>query len=574
MARRRFSRSWPPYPDRVAFPIIARVCLAEGAVATLCLVAVSSVRLAAQARSLEPGGTPWPGVQGTGRASPRYPRDAAAPRLRRPRRWPRGLGASRVSRVSMQPTFDRSGVRRYTGMRGVGGELSACQAAGEVGMDDGFELEVTDLRTGAPLPSPLTPASASASAATTVPSQPDTEGADTLELTVESLRSADLRPQLPLPFLPRDRARRLGGALAGGVTILVFAALLLSLPGIQRSLGALLRPATPTPTEPLSVGADRLYFANSVPWGVLQVDGRTTGVPTLDQGPLTLARGRHILDYRAEPFRRFRCTVSVPAADSDTCPLHRDILDSSDLTANARVIDLGATVEALPDDQRFDLTRVVGSALASITGSATVAPGDHYLGTGGAIAVATVSLSVALNFSLNTDPTRASFSVSLPPDCITLCASDLNSSTPDGGWDVQAHALLRWTFIDAQGAISVADDIDIARNLSVRWDGSWSVAVEDSGDMCELAFERLPTPQGVEGYSAAGTNSAPNLADGCLITLQHDSGTGTPTPVTALLLYRVGVLLATNAAAQQLFPSLTVASAHERALAQQWQLSG
>src|SRR5262249_58335915 len=104
-------------------------------------------------------------------------------------------------------------------------------------------------------------------------------------------------------------------------------------------------------------------------------------------------------------------------------------------------------------------------------------------------------------------------------------------------------------------------------------DGSWLVAVEDSSDSCEPAFERLPTPPGGEGYSAGGISSATNLADGCLITLQNNSASSTPTPVTALLLYRFGVLLAANAVAQLLFPSLTVASAHERALAQQWQLS-
>src|SRR5262249_23986836 len=173
---------------------------------------------------------------------------------------------------------------------------------------------------------------------------------------------------------------------------------------------------------------------------------RVASIPTLDQGPptLTLGRGRHSLDYHADPFRRVRCTISVPAADSDTCPLRRDSFGSSDLGADVRVIDLGATLEALPDDQRFDLMKAVSSALANIRNSATVASGDHYIGPRGAIAVAKGSLSAALNFSLNASPMREGTSIDLPPDCITLCSFNLNTDTPDGGWYVQAHALMHW----------------------------------------------------------------------------------------------------------------------------------
>src|SRR5262249_60838325 len=122
-------------------------------------------------------------------------------------------------------------------------------------MDDNFELEVTDLRTGAHLPSPLASVSASASAATNTSPLLEAEGADTLELTAESLRSADSRPPPRLPSLPRDQARRLRALLAGGVTLLIFAGVLFSLPGIQPSLGALLRAATPTAAGPLLAGA-------------------------------------------------------------------------------------------------------------------------------------------------------------------------------------------------------------------------------------------------------------------------------------------------------------------------------
>src|SRR5262249_20351671 len=154
----------------------------------------------------------------------------------------------------------------------------------------------------------------------------------------------------------------------------IFAGVLFSLPGIQPSLGALLRAATPTAAGPLLAGAEAIYFVDGVPWGMLHVDGRVASIPTLDQGPptLTLGRGRHSLDYHADPFRRVRCTISVPAADSDTCPLRRDSFGSSDLGADVRVIDLGATLEALPDDQRFDLMKAVSSALANIRNSATV----------------------------------------------------------------------------------------------------------------------------------------------------------------------------------------------------------
>src|SRR5262249_7153625 len=181
--------------------------------------------------------------------------------------------------------------------------------------------------------------------------------------------------------------------------------LLLSLPTTQHGLDGLLRPPTPTATDPLPLGAGTVLVTDVVPWGNLRVDGKRITPPAARPGPLlplpiAFGRGRHRLEYQADPFPTLRCLFSVPAAaGSDTCPMVRDGgIDPS--LGDARLLDLGATPEALPTDQRRLLTQVVAAALTTTPGTATVAAGDHYLGPTGTAAVARDPVQASLRFAL------------------------------------------------------------------------------------------------------------------------------------------------------------------------------
>src|SRR5262249_20902731 len=158
-----------------------------------------------------------------------------------------------------------------------------------------------------------------------------------------------------------------------------------------------------------------------------------------------------------------------------------------------------------------------------------------------------------------------------PQSCTALCSIGSTGTAFDSDWLLYAQVLTRWTFRDRQGASFFVNDLDAGTGVSVRWSGSWRVAIPAgiAGDLCNTATDRLmSTLNDVPGY-AVGAGGAAHLADGCLISVQHDVGEGTPEPSdAALVLSRFGTLIAADPAAQSLFPSLPVASAHERALAQ------
>jgi hypothetical protein len=316
---------------------------------------------------------------------------------------------------------------------------------------------------------------------------------------------------------------------------------------------------------------ETVFFGDGVPWGALRVDDQLIGVATISGSPLTLAPGRHTVDYRAEPFPHLRCTISVPTAGSDTCPLFYSGTGQGILAAT-RMIDLGATLEALPVEQRFALMSAIDSALRDINSSATVAPGSHYAASGGA-AMARAPLSATLVFTLNTDLGRGTPS-DLPPDCISLCTSGVAFPRPNANWSLQVHALMRWVFTNAHGVSTYSDEMDVGLSASVHWDGTWLVEASahgNAGDICQFAMHQLPPLLGGGASAAIGVSGSEDLADGCLITLHHDPGEGSSLPPkVALLLYRFGVLLSANDTAEQLFPRLPRASASERALAQQW----
>src|SRR5262249_51471838 len=134
-----------------------------------------------------------------------------------------------------------------------------------------------------------------------------------------------------------------------------------------------------------------------------------------------LARGRHTLEYQAYPIPTMACSVSVPAARDDTCPLGH-LLDFSYLVPDApatRLLDLQATIDRLPRafvDGLLGTTQAYLDALARALPIGMLAVGDHYLDRSGALAQAKSALRIAPQFRLDSSVQQFEGAT-----CVTLC---------------------------------------------------------------------------------------------------------------------------------------------------------
>src|SRR5258708_6588772 len=252
-------------------------------------------------------------------------------------------------------------------------------------------------------------------------------------LNPEALPSAESEEPVGPPLLPRVTSRRrvLRALRIGAMVLLVLALAFPVLANASIDLRTLLHIPTPTPTTTLSPSTYQFSWVDGVPWGELQVDGRpgpdvhqplgqtAEGLPALPS--FTLPRGRHTLRYVAELFPPLTCTVSVPAAQADTCPLSREAVSPDPALAgrSGRVLDLQATVERLPAEQRTALEQTIQALLTASEASATVAPGARYLGADGQVKVATQVLRARPQYTLNEDPRYLQAGLYSPS--VTLC---------------------------------------------------------------------------------------------------------------------------------------------------------
>ena len=467
---------------------------------------------------------------------------------------------------------------------------------------DEFEIEVTDLRSAS--------AGTPSDTATTghIGDRSSSPGEQSpIELFGQPLQARPARAGLGRALSPRHR-RRLQGALVGATLLLAVVFIFSSVPGSTATLADLLHIATPIPTAPLAPGADNIIAARGVPWGTLLVDGHArpdANLHTVYQGVFRLSRGRHTLEYQAAPFPTLRCTISVPLASRDTCPL----LDTSRLggqpngiPGDTRVVDLRATPDRLSADQLAALTNGVMAALtngvmAALTdwlpptsASAVVAPGERYVAADGSIATATRPLKATFLYTLNQDQSR----IVGADGCVTFCLLPAVEAPLSGVWMVNVLLQHGWSYADASSdgrvlipyapalpsmLVSRSAPFDSFsfdfKGFSARWDGAWHVSANPTG---EASNDSYSDPTCILGLNLVSTlnNDAnalselspiplPHVADGCLIrelpVNDHDH--------SAYFLYRFGVLLAVGSGARTAQPKLPVAIPDEFALAQQ-----
>lgn len=414
---------------------------------------------------------------------------------------------------------------------------------------DEFDLDVTDLR------------------------EPDDTDAD--DPPSHAARPASRHPHsFAAPALPH-LSRRLRGALTGAVVLLVGAVLLLSIPQAPATLAALLRIPTPTAPPALAVGADTLVLSHTVPWGALRLDGApvqrlgTALVPPNTQGAelpaLTLTRGTHSLSYVAPPFSPLRCTISVPAAPADTCPLGpHEASGALEAFGATRIVDLGATPALLPPAQHAALVSAVAAALAAQSPMATLAAGEPYLAANGRPALARAPLAATLRYTLDT-----SEDVTGPAGdgvCRPLCA-DEHDQGDLSSWLLAARLALAWQYIPTTGAgqpfagdVALGPPTAIYVDVQVAWDGAWRVVSAPIDGQAECAVATASAQTVLDLHRLSGRFSCvpaqDHIAAGCLVTAQPLSSAGQPVGPELALYYRFGVLFAGNAAARQRLPEL------------------
>lgn len=354
--------------------------------------------------------------------------------------------------------------------------------------------------------------------------------------------------------------------------------------------------ATRTPTAPLAPGDDQVILENSVPWGVLRLDGRQIDMPTADPSLgipypiLQLSRGSHTIDYSAGPFPPRHCVVSVPAAVSDTCGGRANMVIQG---FPAHSVDLRATPTNLPPDQYAALTAAVDAALTFPAGE--LAPGDHYARQNGDVAAATQALQARLLASLNSEQNGIGGAIINGQDCSALCSlvgpGEPTAAGP-AAWALMANVEASWQFIDGAGhvvdtapvvggdAASLSPPLLVG--VSISWNGSWSATLP--APQPEFGFDglcgagvdllRLMVGSVASNDVGLGFNSTQghSFLDGCLLTAQQSPGepTGPSTPAETLhlgsVLYRYGALIAADSDAHQTWRQLPLPSPRERAI--------
>src|SRR5438876_3197394 len=166
-----------------------------------------------------------------------------------------------------------------------------------------------------------------------------------------------------------------------GLALLV----LLTLPGSFQTLPnttfRALSSLIPTPTPTLPAGYDSFYMDVSVPWTKVFLDGHLVRLPRNIDVPLKLVRGRHLIEWRAEPFQPQSCVVSIPFSLNDTCHFaNNDELGQRFQDPSAQIILLHNALITLSANQQTALIDAVQKTFEGISANEPVQPGELYVG--------------------------------------------------------------------------------------------------------------------------------------------------------------------------------------------------
>jgi len=458
----------------------------------------------------------------------------------------------------------------------------------------------------------------------------EVEIADLDELGTAANSSKPARSLLRPRFSPRQR--RLQLAITSSIVVLVILIILGSTAPVRDLVGSILPGPTATPSAASGSETGLFYFQASPSWGQLSIDGHVVAqLPDVGTGPpLRLARGRHVLEWRAEPFLAQHCVVTVPTNyNVDSCHRQSSMQVGNGLFAS--IITFSESLKMLPDTQRAMLLQAVLAELGAARYSEVVKTGEPYA-LASAIAgsehkpcrltsqlvlcyaIAAQPLKATLSFQLNTgtsqnEPCTNSGPCSLDGhDCRLFCDTSgivgpMQSSLPaPPGWNALVVVRPLWQYTTLDGQMIARDQADTfiggQQNeytvlLNIEWENpGWSVSAPFSDSLAnpQLFFNDPVCDSATNDTQALQSQTMNNgdiqllrqyalapdadLAAGCVVTItQQAASSFTPTPTApppvAYFLHRFGVLLAVNEQAHRLWPFLPVANAYEKQLAQQ-----
>lgn len=374
----------------------------------------------------------------------------------------------------------------------------------------------------------------------------------------------------------------LGLALVGGVALLA-----------QQLLFAR---SQPMPPAPIGAGPTVIVDANTT-WGTLTLNGKRLSGPPPQF--VTLAAGGDTLILNVPPFATETCQIIAAGDDSapptvERGPCVTELPPASAAVGSARAAAAHVTFlvggGALTSADLAAAQVALAGGLSVLQQQMTVAPGAYFASgfdvQGNAIDVrAPAPLTARLTVTL--DPTPRDI-VCGPLDCGTRFGA-----TPAGAgqvWSLQVALRLRWSFFDARGAPVGAVDYDVpspfqtyltyggtsvvanvgtgaaagaGASNSVNVGASWRLAQADGSpataldiapaSLCGAGSEEL----GSIGRALLSVRSVRGtLTQGCLIQMQSQDGTA-----EGLYLWTFGALLAADAQAHRLLPTLPIAPA-------------
>ncbi len=413
------------------------------------------------------------------------------------------------------------------------------------------------------------------------------------------------------PLAPRFTLRQRRLQLV--VTIAIVSFLLLVLldsysPVRNRVLRAIV-PSALSPVATVGMNSNLFYFDASPVWGKLFIDGKLVVHPPthMDEMPLRLMHGHHLIQWQAQPFVTQLCIVSVPFnIMTDSCHLNQ--FTQSTRGVGAWLFSFPASLAQLPQPSFASLTSMVQSVLDAHAPTETVQRGEVYAVHTSKVAIqrAQEPLKATLHYQLDIENSlngvcSTLLEASVPctfngQACYLFCTIPTSSLSRYGtkSWYVFATVQATWTYTTMSGKVVAQNQPELLGTTSIydhliplriTWTGrNWNVELLPSPIASDILLQfnvpcntALNTVRSVLlPLSAKQTHSsidwlytsAANAATGCLAVATLDQGKVSPAPI-AFFLYRFGVFLAANDIAHKYWPTMPLANDYEQQLAKQ-----
>lgn len=418
---------------------------------------------------------------------------------------------------------------------------------------------------------------------------------DDLEIVREPLDESGADPDMDTPRWVAPRAalggRPRGPRRRGLEALAVLGALALAVAIVLTTIRGTASQASVAPTA--TPAPEQVVLSSDVSFGTFTLNGtRLKGTPPL---LATLRNGSNTITLTAPPFRSATCTIVWPGgkqSEGNNCGTGTGgqfIFGDQVVTPSLEVF-VFLDPNDLPTQLASNAQGAIAATLDSVSLHTKVPSGDYYAlqqdASGLPVARrAATTMSASLAFSLPNgqcggppSPCPATSPFGVPFN------DEFGSSPPRNIWAITVNLGMQWTFTPPGGASLVAAPVDtgITLELWLSYDGAggWQVMPPGNGfgpgltianqlsqQLCFAGtslLQSVVTPSGQSfGTGTGGPNgSGDQGVDGCIIQLLQNTETGQPQPLGTLV-WRFGALLAADAGAHKLLPTLPIAPPDE-----------